>query len=172
MMKTLRKPKTIVEVCQEPLLGGIQKALKWSNQLDIINRYKYETDLFLLCVDKDNDLEREAQLRNLEKLAAEELAKTSKKQLFLAVQAEQELEVWILAGQDLPKEWAWKDIRSEHDPKERYFVPFTTSRDLIDERDQGRGTLSKESASRYDRIKQLCPELADLENRVRNWLEN
>lgn len=172
VMKAVGKPNAKVEICRQPLLGGIRKALKWSNQLEIINQYKYRTDLFLLCVDRDNDLERERDLRNLERLAALDLAKNSRKQLFLAVQAEQELEVWVLAGQDLPKEWAWKDIRAERDPKEKYFVPFATQRGLAAERDEGREILSKEAAGRYERIKQLCSEVADPEERIRTWLEN
>ena len=171
VMKAVGKPNAKVEICRQPLLGGIRKALKWSNQLEIINQYKYRIDLFLLCVDRDNDLKREKDLRNLERLAAQELAKNSKKQLFLAVQAEQELEVWVLAGQNLPKEWVWRDIRAERDPKEKYFEPFAHQRGFITNLDKARQVLSKEAAGRYERIKQLCPEVADLEERIRVWME-
>ena len=90
----------------------------------------------------------------------------------MAVQAEQELEVWLLAGQDLPKEWVWKEIRAERDPKEKYFVPFATQRGFVNQQDEGREILAKEAANRYDRLRQLCPEVADLEERIRTWLES
>ena len=44
--------------------------------------------------------------------------------VFLAENAWQEVEVWILAGHDLPEDWAWKEIRQDPNPKEAYFEPF------------------------------------------------
>lgn len=172
MLKALGRPNTIIEVCQNPPLRGISTALKWSSQLAIINQYKYKVDLFLLCVDKDNDREREKKLRNLEKLANAELARSAKKRLFLATQAEQEVEVWILAGHKLPKDWVWQDIRDERDSKERYFEPFAQQRGFKTNFDEARQVLANEAVSNYDRIKRRCPEVADLESRIRIWIES
>lgn len=56
---------------------------------------------------------------------------------FFAENAWQELEVWLLAGHDLPREWSWQEIRQERDPKERYFVPFAKSRGYSMSRAEG-----------------------------------
>ncbi|AKT42767.1 hypothetical protein [Chondromyces crocatus] len=75
-------------------------------------------------------------------------------------------EVWLLAGHDLPKDWGWQDVRSHEHPKEAYYRPFAKSRGVLEEPAEGRGVLAKEAASRYARIRSLCPEVAALEARL------
>jgi hypothetical protein len=69
MMKEVGKPKARVRVCQDPLLGGIDQALKWERIEEIINRYKGMVNLFLLCVDRDGKAARKASLNKLEQQA-------------------------------------------------------------------------------------------------------
>lgn len=77
-----------------------------------------------------------------------------------------EIEVWVLAGHNLPSDWNWQVIRNEVNPKETYFFPFAEQRNLLDAPGEGRKTLAEEAARRYDRIRQLCPEdIAELEDR-------
>ena len=84
--------------------------------------------------------------------------------VFLAENAWQEVEVWVLAGHDLPKDWTWQDIRQEPNPKETYFEPFAKQRSVLDEPGQGRKTLAREAAENYGRIRSLCREdVASLE---------
>lgn len=176
MMETIGKPAN-VRICREPRLGGVEEALKWDNLKTIIERYKYRTDLFILCIDRDNEEYRNVRLQNLEEQAKQALTKTREKKLFVTVQAEQEVEVWLLAGQNLPKEWSWSDVRSERDPKEKYFEPFAEQRGYKkidrakDKVDRARAELGKEAATRYDRVRQLCPEVAALEKRIRDWID-
>jgi predicted ATPase len=47
---------------------------------------------------------------------------------------------------------------------------FASSRDLIEAPAEGRSILAREAAGRYDRIRQLCPEVAALESRIGQWL--
>ncbi len=167
MMAALGKPRAKVIICTDPLLGGISEALKWENIESIIERYPM-VDLFLLCVDRDGNRDRATVLNNLETKAATILSPNS---LFLAENAWQEIEVWILAGQDLPKEYNWQKIRQEIDPKETYFLPFSEQRNLLDTPGEGRKPLAEEAAKRYDSIRQLCPEdIVNLETRIDNWL--
>lgn len=165
MMKALGKPKARVRVCQDPLLGGISEALKWDNIQAILDRYRM-VDLFLLCVDRDGKPGRQKSLRKLEQESQNILTKS---QVLLAENAWQEIEVWVLAGHSLPKDWNWQDIRQEVDPKEAYFLPFAQQQGLLDTPGEGRKQLA-ESAN-YQRICQLCSEdVANLEDRIKTWL--
>jgi hypothetical protein len=168
MLKELGKPNAKVRVCQDPLLGGVSEALKWDRIAEIVNRYVM-VDLFLLCVDRDGNESRKEKLLNIERKASDLLVGSSR--CLLSENAWQEIEVWVLAGQDLPSGWSWQDIRNEINPKETYFHPFAKQRKLLDEPGEGRKTLAEEAARRYDRIRQLCPEdIANLENRIQSYV--
>ncbi len=168
MMSQAKGKNYQVRVCNDPLLGGIDQALKWERIQEIIERYQWLVNLFLLCVDRDGMAGRKVALDGLEAKAVEFLTAET---FFLAENAWQEIEVWVLAGHSLPKEWSWKDIRQERDPKELYFLPIAAERNLLNEPGEGRKTLSQEAARRYDRIRQLCSEVADLERRIKNIIE-
>ncbi|MEM1168984.1 MAG: hypothetical protein AAGJ08_07905 [Cyanobacteria bacterium P01_H01_bin.35] len=171
MMKALKKGSstTKVRICQDPLLGGISEALKWENIQTIINQYRM-VDLFLLCVDRDGKEGRKVALDKIEKQATEILAD---RQLFLAENAWQEIEVWVLAGLDLPKEYNWQEIRQEINPKEIYFLPLVEQQKLLDTPGEGRKLLAEKAARRYDRIRQLCSEdIANLESRINTYIEH
>ncbi|BBL74077.1 hypothetical protein [Methylomagnum ishizawai] len=166
LLDYLGKPRAKVTVLKDPLLGGVARALDFQQLKPIVERYRGMVDLFLLCVDRDGEASRRLRLDNLENQAREILPEN---RIFLAENAWQELEVWALAGLlDLPKEWAWQDIRAERDPKERYFKPIAERRGLLDEPGEGRRTLGIEASKRYVRIRQLCPEdIQALESRIK-----
>lgn len=151
-----------IVVCQDPLLGGIVQAMRWERLVEVFDMYPM-VDLFLLLVDRDGDAHRRRALAQLEKLAADHLGNRRR---FLAEHAWQELEVWALAGHELP--WRWQEVRAEPNPKEVYFVPYAQSRGLLDEPGQGRKTLAMEAAREYRRVHSRCKEdLASLEARLR-----
>jgi hypothetical protein len=169
MFKYLGQRQVTVEICQNPRFRGISQVLKWENIEKILQQNKWQVDLFLICVDRDGESDRQAKLQNLEQQAALTLNNNAK--LLLAENAHQEMEVWVLAGfSDLPTKWNWKSIRDERDPKEAYFYPFAEIRCVFNSPAEGRSTLAQESAKKYDRIRQLCPELQDLEARIQTWL--
>ncbi|WP_013324211.1 hypothetical protein [Gloeothece verrucosa] len=91
----LESTKVKVRVCQDPRLAGYVEALKWERIEKIINRYKSKIDIFILCVDRDGNEPRKKILDNLEEQAANILGTD---QLFVAENAWQEVEVWLLAG--------------------------------------------------------------------------
>jgi hypothetical protein len=143
-----------IEICMDPLLGGIAQALDLERIREIVEFYPM-IDLFLLCVDRDGEANRRVSLDRLE----QEISPTLKPhQSFLAENAWQELEVWVLAGHDLPNEWQWAAIRQERDPKERYFAPLAKSRGLENTPGDGRKILAEEASRRFARIRQLCRE--------------
>lgn len=157
-----------VEVCQDPLLGGVTEALKWERIEDIIEQYSWKVQLFLLCVDRDSDPHRRSALDSLERKAAQILPVSKR---LLAENAWQEIEVWVLAGHNLPAEWTWVAIRAERDAKEIYYLPFARSRGMMDTPGEGRRKLAEEAARRYSRVRQLCPEdIGALEERIRAQL--
>ncbi|MDM8548610.1 hypothetical protein QUF72_00980 [Desulfobacterales bacterium HSG2] len=163
MMKAKNKKNAKVRVCKDPRLQGVSQALKWENIEKIIDRYRM-IDLFLLCIDRDGVETRKERLNNIEQKASEMLPEGK---LFLAENAWQEVEVWILAGhKKLPTEWKWEEIREEINPKEVYFEPFAKQRNLLSEPGKGRKTLGREAARNYRRIRRLCPEVADIEERI------
>ena len=157
--------KAKVQVCVNPLLYGITEAMRWERISEIMDRYGYRVDLFILCVDRDGIEHRRIRLNNLEEKARDFLPEGK---LFLAENAWQEIEVWVLAGHtDLPQTWRWQDVRSEPHPKEMYFEPFARQKGISDTPDGGRRKLAEEAARNYLRIRQLCPEdIRNLEDRI------
>lgn len=147
-----------LNVCQNPLLGGISQAKDLDRLSEIINQYPM-VDLFLLCVDRDGEEGRRIALDNLEQNLVPLLRAD---QTFLAENAWQELEVWVLAGHKLLDGWNWQAIRAERDPKEVYFAPLVRTRGLENTPGEGRKILSEEAAHRFTRIRQFCRE--DIEN--------
>ena len=78
--------------------------------------------------------------------------------VFLAENAWQEIEIFILAGQELPTEWRWSEIRSERNLKETYFADFVRTRATQQMPYEGRKRLMAEAIRNWNRIKARCPE--------------
>ncbi len=159
--------KAKVRVCQNPRLQGVSEALKWERIEEIISLYRGMVRVFLLIVDRDCKVGRRTSLDNIEQLAGAQLAGTDR--VFLAENAWQEVEVWVLAGErDLPADWAWAQVRAECDPKEQYYDAYARARGVLDAPHEGRQRLAAEAAANYPRIRSLCPEdVASLETRLR-----
>jgi hypothetical protein len=116
-------------------------------------------------VDRDGNQHRRRGLTQLEQRAAEHLGDRA---ILLAENAWQEIEVWALAGQVLPKDWKWQEIRAEPHSKEAYFEPLAKKRGLLNEPGAGRTTMGKEAATSYARVRSRCKEdVATLENRLK-----
>lgn len=149
LLRKLGKPRAKVVVCGDPLLGGVGEALKRERLAEIVERYDGMIDLFVLCVDRDGNPHRRSRLNDIE-------AEFGKH--FLAENAWEELETWVLAGLDLPRAWMWSEVRAEVSVKERYFEPLARKRGLANHPGGGRKPLGEESARRVDAIRQRCPE--------------
>ena len=149
LFKHLGAPNPRVEVCRDPLLGGIGEALKPAQLAVIVNDQRGMTDIFILCVDRDRNTGRRQRLDELEALFGA---------AFFAENAWEEIETWVLAGLDLPGDWRWADVRAAVDVKERYFEPLAARRGLAGTTGGGRQGLGAEASRRIRAIRQKCPE--------------
>lgn len=138
-----------VRICRDPLLGGVSEALKSERMAQILEANRGMYDLYILCVDRDGAAGRRQRLDDIER----EFGPT-----FLAENAWEELETWVLAGLNLPSEWRWADVRAEIHVKERYFEPLVTQRGLSNTPDGGRKELGDEASRNIGAIRQKCPE--------------
>jgi hypothetical protein len=169
MIESAGKPHAKILIYEGRKPHGIAQVLRWERIKEIVDSYP-QVDLFLLIVDRDGEEDRQVQLRNIERQAAAILPAD---RCFLAAHAWQEVEVWGLAGcTDLPNTWQWQSVRSERDPKQRYFIPYIQGRGLVNEPGGGRKTLGREAANRYNRIRQRCNEIVELEGRIRAWIDS
>ena len=91
MLSALGRPTAKVRVCLDPLLGGIDEAMKKDRIREILDRYRGMVQLFLLCVDRDGKVGRRQALDGIE---ADAEAILRGRAHFLAENAWQELEVW------------------------------------------------------------------------------
>ena len=151
LLKRIGYPSPQVTICQQPVLGGIGEALKPERLSEIVESNRGMTDIFILCVDRDGETGRRQRLTEIE-------AEFAGSAVFLAENAWEEIETWVLAGLDLPSEWGWQDVRAERDVKERYFEDYAFRRGLLREVGGGRKILGAEASRRIRAIRQKCPE--------------
>ena len=143
--------RATIRVYQNPPPRGVREALKSERLARIVERYRGMIDIFILCVDRDGERGRRARLKQIEDEFGNGI-------VFLAENAWEEIETWVLAGLDLPRGWRWRNIRAEVHVKERYFERLADMRGVADGAGGGRRALGDEAASRIRAIRQRCPE--------------
>ena len=149
LFQRLGVPSMQVTICREPLLGGVGEALKTERLAEIVERRRGMFDFFILCVDRDGEVGRRQQLDAIEAHFGSS---------FLAVNAWEELETWVLAGLDLRKGLRWQTVRAEIHVKERFFEPLVDQRGLTDSTGGGRKALAEEASRRIRAIRRKCHE--------------
>ncbi len=168
MLASVGRPRAKVEVCLDPLLGGIDRAMDRA-ELEQIIQARPTVDLFILCVDRDNSIGRRSALDSLEIYLQPKVKKPGG--LFVGENAWQEIEVWVLAGHPLLPDWKWSEIRSHRDPKEEFFQPLADASNVSADDDGGRKRLGFQAAKKYKRVRQLCKEdIQALEKRLGAWI--
>ena len=156
LFRDIGKPRVKVRICRDPLLGGVEEALKSERMSEVVRKHAGMTDIFVLCVDRDGDVNRRQRLDRIE-------SEFEQEQVFLAENAWEELETWVLAGlENLPAQWTWKDVRAEVQVKETYFEPLVVRRNLSDAPGGGRKFLGEEASHRIGAIRQKCPDDFDV----------
>ena len=164
LFRRLGKPRARIRVCQNPRLGGIDQALRVERLSVIVDQYRGMTDLFVLCVDRDGQIGRRSRLDTIERRLAGP-------PVFLAENAWEELETWVLAGVQLPAAWNWSEVRTEVHVKEVYFEKLAKRRGLADHPGGGRQPLGEEAARSVEAIRAKCQEDFDaLARRIEDWL--
>ena len=151
LFRSIGRPRANIEVCRDPLLRGVNEALKHERTAEVVRQHGGMTDVFVLCVDRDGNHGRRKRLDAIE-------TKFGNGRTFLAENAWEEIETWVLAGLDLPDDWRWNDVRAEVDVKERYFEPLARERGVADGPGGGRKALGEEAARRIDAIRRKCPD--------------
>ena len=140
-----------VQICNDPVLGNVQEALKSERIEEIVERYRAMVQIFVLCVDRDGEEGRRQRLNEIEN-------EFDGDRSFLAENAWEEIETWLLAGLDLPEDWRWADVRGAVHVKEAYFEPLASMRSVADGPGGGRKVLGEEAARQVHRIRQMCRE--------------
>ena len=151
LFDSMGRRRARIHVCQDPLLGGINEALKRERIQEVVDQHAGMTDIFILCVDRDGKKNRKHQLRAIE-------SEFGHGRVFLAENAWEELETWVLAGLDLPSRWNWSDVRASVDVKEQYFEPLASMLGVADGPGGGRKALGERAARRISAIRQKCRE--------------
>lgn len=82
--------------------------------------------------------------------------------------ADPEVEAWMLAGHTGDLTINWSKVTGHERFKEEVFVPFMDKHGFPNLPGQGREKLTKMTLSNYSGLKQRCPEIADLEARIRS----
>lgn len=54
MMREAGTPRAKVQICMDPILGGIEQVLKWDRIQEVVTMCPM-TDLFVLTVDRDGE---------------------------------------------------------------------------------------------------------------------
>lgn len=151
LFRSLGKPHAKIGICRDPLLGGVGEALKSARLAEVVAQHRGMTDIFILCVDRDGEVGRRQRLDALE-------GEFSVVGAFLAENAWEELETWVLAGLDLPNGWNWQEVRAEVNVKEHYFDRLAQTLGVADAPGGGRKPLGERAARRIPAIRQKCPE--------------
>lgn len=158
MLRELDKPNARVTVLTNPKLGGYAHAVG-AIRNDLADRYGH-FDLWLFLPDGDR-------ASNLEQLEAELAGQDI--HLFCCA-AQPEVEAWLLAGHRDRLDTPWPQVRDHRRLKEDVFEPFL--KQFGDSRSPGGGRehLIRETLSNYRGLLSVCPELADLEDRLKAFL--
>ncbi|MBP6632193.1 MAG: hypothetical protein KA297_22425 [Kofleriaceae bacterium] len=148
-----------ITVLPEPRLRGAAQALNERLIRQIIDDNPHQ-DLFLIIVDGDCDPTRRTQA----------MARVSEHNgKVLACVAIEEVEVWMLALYKDQLGARWPEVRSHCNPKEAW------AHALLEPMADGPGGGRKEAmramtTGRWKSLRDLCPELAELQDRVIDWL--
>jgi hypothetical protein len=154
------KPNARIDVLDDPRVSGYEHA-KALLRTQLLEDYRF-MDLIVFLPDADGK-DRSAELRSLEEEAGRQGAR------LLCCAAEQEIEAWLLAGylDRLKVKVRWQEIRRDTSVKENIFEPFLREYGNPKAPGGGREILMEQTLSGYGALLQLCPELAELERRVR-----
>ncbi len=158
MLSELGKPNARVVILTNPKLNGYPHAVS-AIRGDLVDRYRH-FDLWLFLPDAD----RASGLDNLE----EEMAQRGV-HLFCCA-AQPEVEAWLLAGYRDQLGMSWADAREHRRLKEEVLEPFLAQSGDARSPGGGRERLIRQTLSNYRGLLSVCPELADLESRLRGFL--
>lgn len=152
-----------IEVLHNPRLTSVDQALDSIVLADVVDKYRM-IDLFLVLVDRDGDaVGRPARAQAREA--------THRGRLFVCLAIE-EVEVWMLAIHRDRLVTPWSEVRAEPHPKERFADPFLNEHAPRLGPGGGRKWAMRGLGSKWQGVLEVCPELADLRQRIASWLSD
>lgn len=157
ILRECGKPHANVTVQPNPRPTGYDQAkrLLIDEYFDLYSHI----DLMLFLPDADGK-DRKGEFHRLERLAAERGIN------LLCCAAEQEVEVWLLAGHRDKLSVGWQDVRADVSVKENVFEPFLKEHGNPKSPWGGRDLLMTKTLANYSGLLSLCPELKDLQEGI------
>lgn len=158
MLDEVGKTNAQTLVLTNPRLTGYDHAVKAIEE-DLPERYAFY-DLWLFLPDADRAagapaLEARMRTRGIP---------------LLCCAARPEVEAWALAGHRDKVPGNWSDLRSHARFKEDVFGPFLANHGDVRAAGGGREKLMRQSLANYRGLLAVCPELAELEQRLTEFL--
>jgi len=171
LLQECARPRANIEVLANPRTNGYEHA-KSLFPRTILDLYSHK-HLVLFLPDSDG-LDRSREISRMETEFAQQAATSGKSLQLICCAAVPEVEAWLLAGHSdkWEPDWQWGAMRADRSIKENYFTRFLEmhGQDRARYPDGGRKQLIAEALRNYTAIKQRCPELQELESRVRGHI--
>jgi hypothetical protein len=162
-----------IEVMANPRTNGYENAKRLFPGT-ILDLYSHK-HLVLFLPDSDGK-DRSTEFARLETEFEQQAVAIGKLIRLICCAAVPEVEAWLLAGhQDKWEQgWQWGTMRADRSIKENYFSPFIQKHGQDESRypDEGRKQLMIAALRNYTGIRQRCPELQALEDRIRAHIAN
>ncbi len=162
MLQECGKPNAFVKVLDNPKVSGYEHA-KDLLRRQIIVRYRHFS-IILFLPDADGK-DRSAEFDGLENEAEKEGVR------LICCAAVQEVEAWLLSGHAGKLAQDWTEVRNDNRVKENIFEPFLRKQGYSRRVGGGRIELMAEALHNYRGMKERCPELKELEERLRRECE-
>lgn len=159
MLTAIGKPNAPVTLLTHPRLGGYEQAARAIRE-ELPYRYAPWV-LWLFLPDPDK-------VKNLQEL---ERDLGRKGVCLLCCAAVPEVEAWLLAGPRDHLKVPWKQVRAHPRLKEEVFEPFLREQGDPRSAGGGREKLMHRTLNNYRGLLTACPELKELEDRLRQAVE-
>lgn len=158
IMRECGKPNAKVTVLNNPRTTGYEdaKALLLNRILEAYSHFQ-----LILFLPDANDKDKAKEFEALECTATETGVR------LVCCAAIPEIEVWLLAGHVEKLNRTWAEVRAEPNVKESVFEPFLAEYGDSRRASGGRDLLMDETLRNYRGLLARCPELAELEARIR-----
>ncbi len=157
VLREAGKPKAKVTVLSNPKVGGFDQALHAIREILPLS-YKH-WDLWIFMPDADR--------ASAPAMRALEEQLRDKGISLLCSPAQPEVEIYCCIGHRSELQSAWDEVRFSSRMKEDYFEPLLKKHGDTNRAGGGRDTLLALALAKTSTLFQLCPELADLRDRVR-----
>jgi hypothetical protein len=150
------KPNAKVMVLTNPKADGYEHAKALLDE--VFQRYKNQ-DLMLFLPDADGN-DRSNEFTHLRGKALQ-CGVT-----LICCAAEQEVEVWLLAGHVDKLDRSWRAVRDDASVKENVFMPFLREHGDARRAGGGRDLLIQQTLTNYNGLLERCPELRHLQESI------